>query len=89
VKEVIIDAKSNIFDYQTLKQKNQKIADKWISPIFNPGANCFISPTLTFSDLFTCSFGYYSQELLTVSFDFESEYGDNYTTYLTYNGILI
>jgi len=38
VKEVIIDAKSNIFDYQTLKQKNQKIADKWISPIFNPGA---------------------------------------------------
>ena len=38
VKEVIIDAKSNIFDYQTLKQKNQKIADRWISPSFNPGA---------------------------------------------------
>ena len=38
VKEVIIEAKSNVFDYQTLRQKDQKIADRWISPHFNPGA---------------------------------------------------
>jgi hypothetical protein len=37
-KEVTIEAKSNVFDYQTLRQKDQKIADRWISPSFNPGA---------------------------------------------------
>ena len=37
-KEVIIEAKSTVFDYQTLKQKDQKISDRWISPDFNPGA---------------------------------------------------
>jgi hypothetical protein len=38
VKEIVIEAKSNVFNYKTLKQKNQKITDKWISPSFNPGA---------------------------------------------------
>lgn len=37
-KEVTIEAKSNVFTYQTLKQKDQKITDRFISPDFNPGA---------------------------------------------------
>lgn len=37
-KEVVIEAKSNVFTYDALKQKDQKIADRFISPDFNPGA---------------------------------------------------
>jgi hypothetical protein len=37
-KEVVIEAKSNVFTYEALKQKDQKIADRFISPNFNPGA---------------------------------------------------
>lgn len=37
-KETVIDAKSDVFNYETLKQKDQKIKDRWISPSFNPGA---------------------------------------------------
>jgi hypothetical protein len=37
-KEVVIEAKSNVFTYEALKQKDQKIADRFISPDFNPGA---------------------------------------------------
>lgn len=37
-KEVVIEAKSNNFTYESLKLKDQKIANKWISPDFNPGA---------------------------------------------------
>lgn len=38
MKEVVIEAKSNVFTYAALKQKDQKIADRFISPDFNPGA---------------------------------------------------
>jgi hypothetical protein len=37
-REMVIEAKSNVFTYEALKQKDQKIADRFISPDFNPGA---------------------------------------------------
>lgn len=37
-KEVTIEAKSNIFDFETLKLKDQKTVNKFINPNFNPGA---------------------------------------------------
>jgi len=35
---VTIEAKSNVFTYDALQQKDQKIANRFISPDFNPGA---------------------------------------------------
>jgi hypothetical protein len=37
-KEVTIEAKSNVFNFDALKLKDQKIVNKFISPDFNPGA---------------------------------------------------
>ena len=51
-----------------------------------PGAVCTISPTLTWLDTFTCSFEFYSQNVITATFDFQSIYGDNYTTYIWQEG---
>lgn len=50
------------------------------------GSSCNIPPGITYADTFNCSFGYYSQNLLTAVFDLQSTYDDNYTLYVTTDG---
>lgn len=50
------------------------------------GSSCNTGAGITYADTFNCSFGYYSENLLTAVFDLQSIYGDNYTTFLTTEG---
>jgi hypothetical protein len=74
-----------------IKKYNSDLQN-FLDPIFmfnGTGSSCNIPPGITYADTFNCSFGYYSQNLLTAVFDLQSTYDDNYTLYITTEGKII